>query len=40
MLESHVVFVYFLFAEIFFLFNRPAQLLGIYIVRVSLDVLQ
>ena len=24
----------------FFLFNQPAKLLGIYIVRVNLDVLQ
>ena len=35
-----VAFVYFLFAEIFFLFNRQAKLLGTYIVRVNLDVLQ
>ena len=32
--------VYFIFADFFFLFNQPAKLLGIYIVRVSLDVLQ
>ena len=38
--RAHVAFVYFLFAEFFFLFNRPAKLLGIYIVRMNLDVLQ
>ena len=39
-LKSHVAFVCFLFAEVFFLFGPPAGLLGIYIVRVNLDVLQ
>ena len=39
-LEYHVAFVYFLFAEFFFLFNRPAKLQDMYIVRMNLDVLQ
>ena len=32
--------VNFLFPEFFFLFDQPAKLLGVCVVRVNLDVLQ
>ena len=35
-----MAFVYFVFAEFFFLFDQPAKLLGMYILRVNLDVLK
>ena len=36
-LESHVAFVYFLFAEFFFFLINRLNRLGIYIVRVTLE---